>query len=219
MKEWRLIAAERYETSCLLGAIRKGAKTMTSARDIYMNVCKLIEEYTGSSNISDDEDIRWKLPIVLNQGIKRILQVKPIERFTILRPEDDDEHLGILIYRLPADLYRLRVVIPDGLDYRLIPNGNENFLEVSNHHSETPIRVEYISFHAEADTSIAIDSIENSNFIIELTPECIPVLENFMAMSLTTDTSEMYGNFFEQFNSGMANLARSRSERLVEFMN
>ncbi|MCL2739574.1 MAG: hypothetical protein FWE47_00040 [Oscillospiraceae bacterium] len=192
---------------------------MTNLKDFYIKVCRLIEEWTNDNQITDDEDIRAKLPVLTMQGITKILQVKPIVKFAILPATEASEQMNFSLFELPEDLYQIRVVMPKHIDYRLVGDGNNNYLRYENSADLQDVYIEYEAFHPTISITTPIAADENKNFIIELTDDCIPILENFVAMGLTIESSELYGHFFEQYQSGMANLTNSRSKKLVEFMN
>ena len=180
-------------------------------QEFYTRVVKLIEEFTGStSNVTDDEDIKNKLPILTNQGIKKLLQVKPIIRFATLKYADSIASGAGRLYPLPDDLYQLKRVYTD-TKYLQTADGRKNYLLVRAPIINENIDVEYSAFHAE----INADTPEGT--FIELTSECIAVLENYVAAGLTIDTNEMYANFYSEYQSGMQNLQKSRSSNVAQF--
>ena len=185
-----------------------------SLKELYIRVCKLIEEYTGT-NITDDEDIRSKLPVLTNQGIKKILQVKPILKFAELEYGSASSFGAYFLFPCPDDMYKLRNVDTGGAEYWQTANGNKNYIKVRGGYYRS-IFIEYEAFHTEINAETPIDAADNEQIIIELTAECFPVLENFVCAGLTTDSPEMYGHFFAEYQSGLQSLTEGRQKRLIQ---
>ena len=182
-------------------------------KELFERVCKMIEEYEPNSPVlTSDEEIMAKLPIAANQGIKKIYKVKPIPRKAILRREDAEEFGELLLYPMPTDMYRLRNVDTCGVKYNQMADGNNNFISIRNTF-EGDIFIQYDAFHAEIFAKSPIDTT-----MIELTQECLLVLEHYVAAQLTADNPEFYAHFFTEYQNGLKNLGHGgRQQNLVSF--
>lgn len=72
------------------------------------------------------------------------------------------------------------------------------------------IFIEYSAFHEE------ISSDSHSDTVIELTSDCLPILENFVSCALTVDSPDINGYFDSEYKSGLQNLKEARTDRLVQ---
>lgn len=184
---------------------------MITLKELKIRVLKMIEEYIGSE-MSDDSDIENKFPVFINQGIKKILQVKPIIKFCTL-PFSDAERFGaFLLFRCPDDLYQLRSVSAgDGDVYWHTADGNTNYIKTKDSFSGD-IFIEYAAFHEE------ISSDSPSDTVIGLTSDCLPILENFVACALTVDSPDINGYFDSEYKGGLQNLKEAITDRLVQII-
>lgn len=183
---------------------------MITLKELWIRCCTLIEEKSeNSTNITDDEDIRAKLPIFTNQGIKAILQVKPILKFATL-PGSEAELFGeYKLYKLPSDLYQLKKVHIDER-FSQLANGNDDYIKIRKGYVGD-ISIEYSAFHEE----IMADSPTTTK--IMLTPDAISALEFFVCKGLILDDKEMFSYFFSAYNSAIESMSPHRSDKLISF--
>jgi len=182
--------------------------------ELYNRVCKLIEEYSGNEvTITDDEDIRLKLPIVANQGIKKILQAKPILKFCKLPLVDNEgnalieDFANFKLYKLPDDLFQLTEVHIEA-QYWTTGNGDDNYLKTK---FDGEIPIEYNAFHKEIMSDSPLDTE------IELTQECLQILEHYVCAGVSLDSPDTYAYFYGEYQNGLVNLSPKRSNRLAVF--